>query len=154
MSAYPVLTSPDQLAAVKLARELVHVHEWGLDVWVYELTGEELDTWRQSMLRSSRRQRGDMEVDPKKLRGQTARLVCAAVRDENGQRIFADMDAPGLLKKGSGAVERLATVARRLSRVVADEDEFDEMGNDSEPTTNGSSTSASPVTSAVLSANY
>lgn len=154
MSAYPVLSSADQLANVKLGRELVHVPEWGLSVWVYELTGEELDNWRQGLLRSSRRSRGDMEVDPKKLRGQTARLVCAAVRDENGQRIFADLDAPSLLKKGSGAVERLATVARRLSRVVADEDEFDELGNDSEPTTNGSSNSDSPVTSVALSASY
>lgn len=148
---FPVLASLDQLHGVKLARELVPVPEWGLSVWVQEPTGEELDQWRQSMLRSSRRNRGDMEVDPKKLRGQTARLVCMAVRDENGQRIFADIDAPMLLKKGAGAVERIATVARRLAGIVNDEDEFEDLGNDYETTPSVSSNSDSPDTLGALS---
>ena len=153
MSDRPVLSSAAQLDAVKLVRELVPVPEWGMDVWVYELTGEELDGWRQYMLRTSRN-RQEMNVDPKKLRGQTARLVCLAVRDENGQRIFADMDASMLMRKGSGAIERIANVARRLSRVIETEDETDDLGNDSGPTLNGSSNSDSPATSVELSPSY
>ena len=146
-----VLSSASQLDGVKLSRKQVYVPEWDLWVWVYELTGEELDGWRQGMLRPNRRDRNNMELDPRKLRGQTARLVVLAVRDEDGQRIFADMDAPMLLRKGAGAVERLATVARELSRLVNDEDEFEMEGNDSGPTPGVSSNSDSPGTSAVLS---
>ena len=147
-----VLTSASQLDSVKLSREQTYVPEWDLWVWVYEMTGEELDNWRQGMLRPNRRQGGgNMEVDPKRLRGQTARLVCIAVRDEEGQRIFADLDATKLLRKGAGAVERLAAVARRLSRLVEDDDELEELGNDSGPTPGDNSSTDSQGTSAVLS---
>ena len=141
-----------ELDAVKLSFEDVYVPEWDVWVRISELTGEELDNWRQGMLRPNRRDRNNMELDPRKLKGQTARLVCLSARDpEDGQRIFADMDAPMLLRKGAGAVERLATVARRLSRLVNDEDEFEELGNDSGPSHGVSSNSDSPDTSAVLS---
>jgi len=141
------------LDSVKLAYQDVWVPEWDIWVRISELTGEELENWRSGMLRPNRRQGGgNMEVDPKRLRGQTARLVCIASRDpEDGQRIFSDLDAPRLLRKGAGAVERLATVARRLSRLVEDDDELEELGNDSGPTPGDNSSTDSQGTSAVLS---
>lgn len=147
------LRSVADLDTVKLAYQDVWVPEWDIWVRISELTGDELENWRSGMLRPNRRQGGgNMEVDPKRLKGQTARLVCIASRDpEDGQRIFSDMDAPVLLRKGAGAVERLATVARKLSRLIEDEDEIEEMGNDSGPTPGANLNTASRDTSAVLS---
>lgn len=147
------LRRPSDLDSVKLAYEDVYVPEWdGIWVRMSELTGDELDSWRQGMLRPNRRDRNNMELDPRKLKGQAARLVCISARDpEDGQRIFSELDAPMLLRKGAGAIERLATVARRLSRLINDEDEFEDLGNDSGQTPGVSSNSDSPDTSAVLS---
>lgn len=154
----PVLSGAHQLHDVQLAREEVRVPEWattdaphGYRVYIWELTGQEVADWRQSMLK--RQRDGSWRVDPKLMRDQSIQLLVRAVRDKNGDRIFADADAPLLRRLGSGGMERLVDVARRLSRIVETEEEVEDEGNDSEATPSGSSISGSPLTSTAPAVN-
>lgn len=149
MSDLPVLSAAHQLGTVRLARELVPVPEWGHAVWVWELTGEDLDAYRNAMYRTKG---AKVTLD---LRSNTARLLTYAVRDEHGNRVFDDATGVSrLLGMGSAGVERLAKVARRLSAL--DDDDDDDEGDDagepvlvgnSEPAPTGNSTSDWPGTS-------
>lgn len=147
----PVLSAAHQLNTVQLGREEVRVPEWattdapqGYRVFIWELTGQEVADWRQSMLKKQRD--GSWRVDPKLMRDQSIQLIVRAVRDKDGNRIFADLDAPLLRRLGSAGIERLSDAARRLSRIVETEDEVEDEGNDSETTPNDSSSTASPRT--------
>lgn len=143
MSDLPVLSNPAQLHSVQLARELVSVPEWGVAVWVYEMTGSEVEAWRSGLLR-----KGKVELDPKAQRLRTARLLAKVIRDENGNRLYADSDASLFLQMGSRGAERVAKVALRLSGLsrIGDDDEDDgedEAAGNSEAAPSGSSISTS-----------
>lgn len=147
MSDLPVLSSPSQLRTVKLARELVQVPEWGVSVWVWEMTGAEVESWRQSLMR-----KGKVELNPRAQRERTARLLCRVIRDEQGNRMYSDHDAAMFMDMGSAGMERVAEVALRLSGLsrAADDRDDDEDDGEDEATGNsgaapsGSSTSTSP----------
>lgn len=119
---FPVLTSTAGIPS-DINRELVQVPEWHAAVWVYELSGSELDEYRNGMYT----QKGTkLKMD---LRNNTVRLVCLALRDANGHRLFPNIDQGirELGAKGSGGTERVAEVARRLSHLAAeDEQELEE----------------------------
>lgn len=139
MSELPALTSRAQLQAVQLATKWVNVPEWGVRVLVSELTGEEVERWRQSLMR-----KGKVDLDPRAQRMRTARFLCMAIRDENGERIYSDHDAALILRLGSGGMERVAKVALRLSGLGVNEDDeaeddMPEVEANLEPTRNGSS---------------
>lgn len=155
MTDAPVLSSIDQLRGVKLQHKRVLVTEWATEeapngywVNVWELTGDDVATWRASMLTKGRD--GRWTVDPRKLRDQNASLLCKSLRDDDEKRLFADTDAPFLRKLGSAGIERLAEIAQRLSRIVEIQEEVEDEVKDSEPTTGLSSNSGSPHTSADL----
>ncbi len=113
------------LPSARLAKELVWVEEWGFDVPVCELTVKELDEYRSAMLET----RG-AKVVGLNMSGNTARLLCKAIKDpETGRPVF---DSPDQLEgMGSAPIEKLAAVARRLSHL--DEDESDDLVGNSEP---------------------
>lgn len=140
----PDLTNPSQLLGhATLGRERVEVPEWGCAVWVWELTGEQLDAYRTHPLRQQGRQ---VRVDLARMRAQTARLLTYAIRTENGDPIFDETTGPDrLLAMGASGLARLARVANRLSRL--DEEDDDERGN-SEAALSGSRNGTSPSPSA------
>lgn len=162
---YPILAAASQIRA-QLGSELVNVPEWRSRVWVYELTGRELDEYRQGMFKSKS---GGVEVS---LKNATLRLLVLALRDGNGNRLYPNTER-GILELGdlpAGGSERLAKVARLLSGLTDAEDSDEDADEDDSEAGDGgnsagsaawpgggrvidASTSASPVTSVALSAS-
>lgn len=134
MNQRRVMNSVSMLPMARLAKELVSVEEWDCDVWVWELTVKDLDAYRGRMLET----RG-AKVIGLNMAGNTARLLSYAIRDEQGTRVFADHDVERLMEQGSGPIEKLAAVARRLSHLDEDDDESDLVGNSEPARTEGSS---------------
>lgn len=109
------LTREQILAAPDIERELVQVPEWGGDVWVYGLTGAELD---QFQLEITRMKGQKAEVDLANVR---SKLAALAMRDESGARLFTDADVQVLSAKSAKPLARVFDVAQRLSGLTTDE---------------------------------
>jgi hypothetical protein len=101
--AETLLNKPD------LTTEPVHVPEWDVTLYVRSLTGADRDAFELTCIT----QRGkNKEVNLANIR---ARLLVFTVVDENGDRIFTEADAVKLGAKSSKVIDRLFTVAARLS---------------------------------------
>lgn len=139
----PDLTNPGQLIGhVTLARERVEVPEWGLGVWVWELTGEQLDAYRNHALQQ---RGGKVRIELTRLRASTARLLTFAIRTEHGDPVFDEHDGPDrLLRMGAAGIERVAKVARRLSRIEEDDDDEASAEGNSAAGRTGSSNGTAP----------
>jgi hypothetical protein len=115
------------LSAADLPKELVEVPEWGGSVYVRCLTALERDEWEGSI----------MQMDPKgghakpDLRNIRAKLVVRTVVDEEGNRLFSETDTLALGAKSAAALDRLYSVAARLSKITK-EDEKELLGNSEE----------------------
>lgn len=96
------------LAADDLKREQVEVPEWGGTVIVAALSGTQRDAWEASIVTSEGRPN---------LRNMRAKLVSVSVVDEAGQQIFSAADVEALGAKSAAALERVAKVAQRLSKL-------------------------------------
>lgn len=110
-----MLSKDDILKADDLEQEECEVPEWGGAVLVRALNGRERDDYEASCVQ----QRGkDMHRNLANVR---AKLVVRSVIDEEGKRLFRDQDANALGLKSAAALDRVFTVAARLSR-LSDED--------------------------------
>jgi hypothetical protein len=140
------------LNAVDVQTEKVFVKEWGDDVIVRGLTGDELDAYQGSIrqFRPSFDGKGMEQVLIQE--GMRAKLLVKCLIDEAGERLFTDQDAPALGAKNGSVIDRLYDVAARLSGLS--EEEKAELEGNSEAATDGSSTSSSPETSAAPSQSY
>lgn len=108
------LLTKDQIqACINLRSEVVFVPEWGGDVMVRELTGEERDSYEQSIF-EARRVGNKTEITPN-LRNVKARMVVRCVINEDGTRLFGDADVEWVGKKSASALNRIVDVAERLS---------------------------------------
>jgi len=107
-----MLSKEEILGSNDLIREVVNVPEWGGDVYVYTMTGEERDSFEVSI------------VDGK---GKTtflnirAKLCARTIRDEEGNRIFTDKEIDLLGKKSGIALDRIFDVAKRLNGIGKEE---------------------------------
>ena len=110
-----VLDRDSILAADDLKRETVEVPEWGGEVIVREMTGRERDRFEAGWINADK---GDVQVNPKNLDNFRARLVAQTVVDEEGNRLFTDDDAVELGSKSAAALDRVFTVATRLSGIT------------------------------------
>lgn len=129
------LLSKDQiLAAEDTSFEDVAVPEWGGTVRVKALSGAERDQFEQSVMQRKGKR---FEVNARNMR---AKLVAVSVVDEDGNRLFADADVEALGKKSAAALDRVFTVAQRLSGLT-DED-VAELEENFTHALNGSSISA------------
>lgn len=115
MGKVTLLTRDAILHAEDLPRELVEVPEWGGSVYVRALTGAERDAFEASVVE----QRG--KSAKMNLRNIRAKLVALTVVGEDGKRLFSDADANLLGEKSAAALDRVFTVAQRLSG-LRDED--------------------------------
>ena len=107
-----LLTRDQILQARDITAQLVEVPEWGGSVWVRGLTGSERDDYEASLIKGRGRNR---DVN---LHNMRAKLVCRAcvISDEpEAGRVFSDDDAGVLAKKSAAALERVFTVAQKLS---------------------------------------
>jgi hypothetical protein len=134
------------LAADDIETEKVPVPEWGDDVIIRGLTGEELDAYQ-----ASRRQFRNAGTPQQELifvqDNARASLLVKCLVDEHGERLFTDQDAGDLGMKNGKVLDKLYDVAARLSGLSGEEQEVLE-GNSGTPTPDGDSSSSSPEPSA------
>lgn len=129
-----MLSKEDILKADDLEREECEVPEWNGSVIVRALNGRERDDYEASCVQ----QRGNNMH--RNLANVRAKLVVRSVIDEDGNRLFEDRDANALGLKSAAALDRVFTVAARLSR-LSDEDVDELAGNFSDDPNDGSSSS-------------
>jgi len=107
------------LAFNDLPLEKVHVKQWKMDVYVRGLSAAERDQFESEMFDVVGK---DVKMNKKNLR---ARLVLLTICDDKGVRIFKDEDLAALGKKSGAALDRLFSVAQRLSGIgVSDVEEM------------------------------
>lgn len=122
---YPILSAASEIHA-RVACELVTVPEWKARVWVYELTGRELDEYRSPMFKTKD---GGLEMS---MQNSTLRLLALALRDGVGNRLYPNTKR-GILELGdlpAGGSERLVAVARRLSGLAGTDDADEDADGD------------------------
>lgn len=117
-----------------LKTEEVDVPEWGGSVLVRGLTGRERDEFESSLLDQSGK-RAKL-----KMQNARARLVYLSVVNDDGSRMFDEMDVWALGEKNAAALDRIYDVAARLSG-ISDAD-MEELAGKSSATTGGASPSA------------
>lgn len=133
----------DILAISDIIREEVATPEWGEDtgVLVQAMTAAQRLVWVQSGRVAIRDERGQlvrMETSPDW--DNTVTLVICSVVDEKGEPVFSVSQLEALQAKSSAPIERIADVARRLSRLRAEDAE---ASSDSLKARNGGSPSGS-----------
>lgn len=134
------------LGAVDVQTEKVFVKEWGDDVIVRGLTGDELDAF-QGSIRQFRPSLDGKGMEPVLVQeGMRAKLLVKCLVDEAGERLFTDKDASALGAKNGSVIDRLYDVASRLSG-LSEEAQAELEGNSETATDGGSSSSSSPETS-------
>lgn len=104
-----VLTKNAILSQSDREIEMVEVPEWCGVVFVRSLSGEERDQFEASIIERNGR---DVRTNLRNLR---ARLVVLAACDESGNPIFSPGDADALGAKSAAALDRIFSVAQRLS---------------------------------------
>lgn len=118
------LLSREQIfSVVDFTTEDVEVPEWGGVVRVAGLTGYERDRLEASVVGKTGKALN--------LANFRARLCALAIVDDSGTRVFSDMDVSGLGAKSAAALERVFSVAQRLSG-LSDED-VENLTGESEP---------------------
>jgi hypothetical protein len=110
-----LLTKESILAVQDVVTELVDVPEWGGAVRVRGLTGAERDAFESEVIQRKGR---DVTTNTRNMR---ARLVVMSVVDEEGKRLFGFPDIETLGAKSARALDRIFSVAMRLSG-LRDED--------------------------------
>ena len=103
----------DAIFAAKFERfKVLRIPEWGGEVWIKAMSAGERDDFE-----ASHRALKDSGHDP--LRHLRARLACATVCDEDGNRIFQDADVDRLSDHPASALDRIADVAMELCGMKA-----------------------------------
>ena len=103
-----MLTRDEILKKVDTQIKIVKVPEWGGDVRVRGMTGEERDAFEGGIATVKN---GKATIDTKNVR---AKLVIECVIDEKGERIFSVDDIKVLGKKSAKALQRVFEVASDL----------------------------------------
>ena len=99
-----------------LDRELVRVPEWGGELYIRAMRGYERDAVEASVLQRT----------GKDLTNVRARIVCMTAVDSEGKQLFEEGDIEKLGKKSAKVLERLFSVAQRLSGLTgADVEELE-----------------------------
>jgi hypothetical protein len=124
------------LAADDIQTQRVEVPEWGGDVMVRGLTGQQRDAWEAGL---SVRRGKQLVPDMRNFR---ARLVVMCVVDETGAEVFGLGDVDALSGKSGAALDRIYDVAARLSGIS--ENDVEDLTGNFGTTDGGSSSSTSP----------
>jgi len=108
--------------------EDVDVPEWGGTVRLTGLLGFERDKFEATVVGKTGKSMNFTNF--------RARLVALCIVDEDGERVFSDMDIGALGRKSAAALDRVFSVAQRLSGLSDDDvkeltEDFDEGQSDS-----------------------
>lgn len=127
--------SRDQILAVPdLKIELVSVPEWGGEVYVKSMTGQERDKFEASIIETKGKQQS-VKIDNIR-----AKLCAYTICDEEGNLLFSEKDIIELGKKNANALTRVFMTARTLSGIG--EEEMKELADDLQENFTGDSVSA------------
>lgn len=102
-------------AVSDLQTEDVSVPEWGGTVRVKGLTGSERDAFEESCVS------GKGKNVSFKMTNIRAKLVAKTVVDEEGNLIFKEADVEALGKKSGAALDRVFSVAQRISGITKED---------------------------------
>ena len=108
---------------------------WPKAVWLRVMTGTERDAYEEGQVNRNGK---DVRLNLANFR---AKLLCMTLVQEDGQRIFNDIDAAALGKKSSAVLDKLYTVACRVNGLGAKD--VEELTKNSDSATSGDSTSDS-----------
>ncbi len=111
----PALSKADIRKINDIKVEQVDVPEWGGYVKVRAMTGFERDQF--DMLMTSTGDDGKVKFQIHNLR---LHMVVACCVDDDGNQLFDESDRAWLMEKSAGALERVASVAMRLSGMMPD----------------------------------
>lgn len=101
-----ILTKDQILQAQDIRTERVEVPEWGGDVFVRTMSGTERDQLEASIIGKQ---------GERNLENLRAKIVALSVVDREGNRLFSFKDTLELGKKSARALDRVFSVAQRLS---------------------------------------
>lgn len=101
----------DILAIDDLPREPVEIPEWGVTVYVREMTGSERDLYESDLIANK-----DMPLR-QKLKNMRANMVVLCTVDDQGQRLFADDDVDAVGAKSATALNRIVEVAQKANAI-------------------------------------
>lgn len=125
------------LGATTVPTEIVELPEINQQVTVRGMTGAERDVFEASCIEGRGKKR---DVNLKNAR---AKLVAFCCVDDRGQRVFTDVDVASLGEVRADIIDRIATVAQKLSGMR--EEDLDELGKPSTTkTASNTSSSLSP----------
>jgi hypothetical protein len=110
-----LLSKDEILAAPDLVFEIVEVPEWGGKVRVKALTGTERDAFESSMLKGAGK---NQKISTQDIR---AKLCARTIVDMEDKRLFNDGEIGKLGAKSAAALDRVYTVAARLSKISSED---------------------------------
>lgn len=116
------------LEAKDLQTEDVPVPEWGGEVRIRMLTGEERDQFEASMVEL--RKDGTTKANRENVR---ARLLILCIVNENGETMFNKADIKLLGRKSAKALERVVNACNELNGISEKDIEELSEGFDSDP---------------------
>ena len=136
-----LLTASDILSADDIVREEVPTPEWGegTGVLVQSMTANQRYAFQQAGM-ERHTEKGVPTYEVREDWNSTVALVVCSVVDASGEPMFSARDIDRLAEKNSAPIDRIADVARRLSRLRAEDREELSAGLKA---TNGSSPSDS-----------
>jgi hypothetical protein len=122
----------DRIFAVDdLQREIVMIEQWGIEVEVRGMSGAA----RAAIIQNAASNNGNLDFGK-----MMPELVISCTFDpETGEQVFDDSDLPNIMSKSGAALDKITTIAMRLSGFGADA--VDEAGKGSLLTQNGGSSS-------------
>ena len=106
-----LLSKADILGCNDIPTELVEVPEWGGSVKVRGMTAGERD-------------RFDDMIRTQGLSALRATMAANGIIDENGKRLFTDIEVGKLAEKSAEALDRVVEVVSRLSGLTPEDAEF------------------------------
>jgi len=110
-----MLTREDILSKKALKTEVVDVPEWGGSVTVREMMAEEADIFEAALAASRETGQNGTKHLANMPTAFRARLVSICAVDDQGKRLFTDQDVDELGKLSRAALDKVSTVAARLS---------------------------------------
>jgi len=102
-----ILSKKDILLANDTVIKKVHIPEWGGDVYVRSMSGEQRDQFEALIVTN----RNSVE-------NFRAKLASMTVCDEAGNLIFTEADIKELSKKSAAALQRIFIASQKLSRIT------------------------------------
>lgn len=125
-----ILTKDEILQADDIRKEKVSVPEWGGDVWVKTMSGAERDQMEASIV-GVKGERNMVNL--------RAKIGALSIVDEKGDRLFSFEDVLELTKKSARALDRVFSVAQRMSGFTPQD--VEELSKNSSPGQSEGSTS-------------